>query len=285
MEALEIQRQIIELKKCIEKLREMEERNMNYDKTMQIKKEEIPREVINDTEYVIKPVKQEHIVIHPSKEVEDYEFDVNNGKPLPIGVKSKLNSSHNFNWMYLVLMIVLRDIIDHSLISHDELMELLENDPEILTFRNDITVNGRKGACLLVRDDLALSFPVKDNAQGNTKGGYSYSNNYHKFFYAGKTYRMFSAWQVTNVVKCPYLVSGCIETNTGGQKRHLYRTIKMLVYKYFKRYEMDLNSILAVDSTNIECNARLIQLKKDISFVEKLTDDKKHKGKPYYVDL
>ncbi len=43
MEALEIQRQIIELKKCIEKLREMEERNMNYDKTMQIKKEDRPK--------------------------------------------------------------------------------------------------------------------------------------------------------------------------------------------------------------------------------------------------
>jgi len=250
-----------------------------------IKKEEIPREAINDTEYVIKPVKQEHIVIHPSKEVEDYEIDVNKGKALPIGAKSKQNSSHKFNWMYVVIMIVLRDIIENSLISHDELMDLLENDPEILTFRNDITVSGRTGACLLVRDDLAPAFPVKDSAQGNTKGGYSYSDNYHKFSYDGKTYRMFSAWHAPNTVKCPHLVSGCIETNSGSQKRHLYRTIKMLVYKYFKRYEMDLNSILAVDPTNAECNARLIQLKQDISFVEKLTDDKKHKGKPYYIDL
>ncbi|SDW69155.1 AAA domain (dynein-related subfamily) [Kandleria vitulina] len=250
-----------------------------------IKKDEIPRESINDTEYVIRPVKQERIVIHSCKEVEDYENDVSKGKPLPIGAKSKLNSSHKFNWMYLVIMIVLRDIIDNSLISHDELIDLLENDAEILTFRNDITVSGRTGACLLVRDDLASSFPVRDSSQGNTKGGYSYSNNYHKFSYDGKIYRMFSAWQVTNTVKCPYSVSKCIETNTGSQKRHLYRTIKMLVYKYFKRYEMDLNNILAVEPTNVECIARLSQLNQDINFVEKLTDDKNYNGKPYYVDL
>lgn len=250
-----------------------------------IKKDQIPRECINDTEYIIKPIREEHIIIHPFKEVKDYEEDFENGGSLPIGLNSKANSSHKFNWQYVVISILLRDIIENSLISQDELLDLLENDTDILTFRNDITAGGRTGACLFVRDDLASSFPVRDNAEGNTKGGYSYSDNYHKFSYNGQKYRMFSAWQVTNKVKCPYAITSCIETSAGSQKRHLYRTMKMLVYKYFKRYEMDLNSILAVDPTNTECISRIRQLQTDILFVQQITDDEQYVGHPFYVNL
>lgn len=250
-----------------------------------IKKEFIPKECINDTEYMIKPVREEHIIIHPLGEVRDYENEFEAKGTLPIGARSKANSSHSFNWEYVVISLLLDDMIKYSLVNQHDLLDLLENDAEILTFRNDITISGRTGGCLLVKDELAPEFPVRDNADGNTKGGYSYSDNYHKYSYNGKKYRMFSAWQVTNKVKCPYSISNCIETNSGTQKRHLYRTLKMLVYKYFKLYEINLNALLVQDPSNAECQKRMIQLKEDIEFVSKITDDQKYKNDPTFIDL
>lgn len=250
-----------------------------------IKKEEIPSESINDTEFVNKRIKEDKISIHSVQEYLDYENDFESGKPLPIGMPSKANSSHSVNWQYVVLSVIIRDMIENSLINQHDLLDMLTNDSDILTFRNDLTVNGRNGGCLFVEDSLASSFPVKDNASGNTKGGYSYSANYYKFFFKGKTYRMFSAWRATNKVKCPYAVTSCIETDAGIQKRHLYRTLKMLVLKYLKLYESNLNALLVVDPLNENCQDKLKEVQKDISLVEQLTDDKKYVGKEFHIDL
>ena len=154
-----------------------------------------------------------------------------------------------------------------------------------MTWRNDVVVNGRAGGCLFVEDDIAPKLPVKDNAKGNTRGGYSYSDNYHKYTYGGKTYRMFSAWQFTNTVKCPKDISKCVETNAGTQKRHLIRTLKMLVYKYLKCYENNLVQVLNRNPDNLKCHKDLVQLRDDLNLVENLTDESKYVGKPFYIDL
>lgn len=250
-----------------------------------IKREYIPDEYVNDTEYIAEPIKEEHIKIHKLLEYQEYEKEFEINKTLPIGKPSKANSSHKVNWQYVVLSIILEDMITYSLINQHDLLEMLVDDSDILTFRNDLTVRGRKGGCLLVEDDLAPLFPVKDNASGNQRGGYSYSNNYHKYTFSGKKYRMFSAWQASNKVKCPRDISKCIETDAGIQKRHLYKTLKVLIYKYFKRYETNLNCLLSVDSSNTYIEDKLIQLQQDIELVEELTDDTKFSSSPAFIDL
>lgn len=250
-----------------------------------IKKEYIPDEKVNDTEYINKPIKEDHIICHPVQEYKEYEDEYEEHGVLPIGYSSKANSSHAVNWTYVVISIVVNDLIQYSLINQHDLLDILVNDPEILTWRNDVVVNGRAGGCLFVEDDIAPKLPVKDNAKGNTRGGYSYSDNYHKYTYGGKTYRMFSAWQFTNTVKCPMDISKCVETNAGTQKRHLIRTLKMLVYKYLKCYENNLVQVLNRNPDNLKCHKDLVQLRDDLNLVENLTDESKYVGKPFYIDL
>ena len=262
-----------------------------------IKKEPIPDESVNDTQFQLDDTSSEKISIMEFPEYDRYAAEFEENNVLPIRKRSESNASHYVNWQYLVLFVLVKDMIEHSLINQSDLMDLLTNDTEVFTFRNDVPRpnSSISGGCLFAEETLAPSFAVRDRARGNTRGGYAYSANYYKFTYKDTKYLMFSAWQIIDITegrgrnavkyKCPYNPRDCIETDRGLQKRYLYKTIKMLVYKYLEKYRENLEKMLLTDPYNSECQRRLNLLADDINLVRQMTDDRRHEYMPYYVEL
>lgn len=242
-----------------------------------IKKEYIPDEEINDTKFVIRPVPEDNIKIQwdPNyKTLEESVFSKN--QPLPYGVERK--GGLKANPRYLTISYLIREMIDNSLINQMDLFELFINDEDILTFRNDIAApNGRMGGRLFVNEIERNLFPVKDS--NNSKLS-PYSNAFHLYKYKGQLYRMFSKYSTGD--SCPYDVNACIETGPGSQSRSLYKTTKMLVYKYLKKYKNNLESYLINDEDPIIRN-KLHQVNEDIDFVSKITTDRRYNTEPFYI--
>lgn len=262
-----------------------------------IKKEFIPHVNKTDTEYVIGPIAEEHIAIKfvkpkPKKKGVTIDegpyyfnweitcFDPNIKFPLPTDTKSPNNSSHPVNWLYVVAMPIIRDMIEYSLINHHDLMDIFLYDNEVLCFGSSKTTtapNGQDIASLFVDARFVEYFPSNDHAKGN-KGGYMYRNNLYKFSYNSHTYFMFSAYENSTL---PYEIKDCIIDPSKvytGQKRPLFPTLKMLVYKYLCKYRENL-LMYRKDHLNY---GNLQQLEDDIEFVKSMTTDPQYKGKPFY---
>lgn len=155
---------------------------------------------------------------------------------------------------------------------------MLISDEEILTFRNDIhSPSGRMGGRLLVSEQEKKLFPVVDPKNPNLS---PYSDTYHIFLYKGNKYRLFSKYSSDD--SCPYEINKCIETSRGSQGRQLFKTIKMLVYKYLKKYKENLENFL-LDNENAESRSRLNQVITDLEFVSHITTNKKYQAEPFYV--
>lgn len=244
-----------------------------------IKKEYIPDEDINDTKFVINPIKEENIQIdkvpYYAKQEEDTFI---NGLPLPYGVER--NGGLQANPRYITLSFLVQEMISHSLINQMDLFDMFISDEEILTFRNDIAApNGRLGGRLFVKEDERSLFPVKDRVNATLS---PYSDTYHLFKYKGERYRMFSKYASSD--SCPYNISKCIETGTGSQNRNLYKTIKMLVYKYLKKYKSNLENYLLNDENPV-IRSKLVQVTADIEFVSQITTDRRYSTEPYYISV
>lgn len=242
-----------------------------------IKKEYIPDEDINDTRFVINSIKEENIQIdkvpYYAKQEEDTFV---NGSPLPYGVERK--GGLQANPRYITLSYLVQEMISHSLINQRDLFDMFISDEQILTFRNDIAApNGRLGGRLFVKENERSLFPVKDKVNSTLS---PYSDTFHLFKYKGERYRMFSKYASNDT--CPYKLSSCIETGTGSQNRNLYKTVKMLVYKYFKKYKSNLENYLLNDENPV-IRSKLVQVTADIEFVSQITTEKKYSTEPYYI--
>lgn len=244
-----------------------------------IKREYIPDEKINDTKFVINPIKEDNIQIdkvpYYAKQEEDTFV---NGLPLPYG--KERNGGLQANPRYVTLSFLLQEMISHSLINQMDLFDMLISDEEILTFRNDIAApNGRMGGRLFVKEDERSLFPVKDKKNPTLS---PYSDAFHLFKYKGERYRLFSKYASSD--SCPYKIDNCIETGTGSQNRILYKTVKMLVYKYLKKYKSNLENYLLNDEDPI-IRSKLVQVTADIDFVSHITTEKKYSAEPYYINV
>lgn len=244
-----------------------------------IKGEYIPDESINDTKFVVNQIKEEHITVdrvpHYAKQEDDAFL---RGLPLPHGAER--NGNLKANPRYIIISAFLQEMIRHSLINQMDLFDMLTNDEEILTFRNDIAApNGRLGGRLLVADSERTLFHAIDSSN---RGEYTYSDTYHVFIYKGIRYRLFSAYASSD--NCPYKIEKCIHSDKGSQRRQLYHTMKMLVYKYFKKYRMNLENYLLLHD-DVEIKTKLSQVCKDIEFVKQITTDKKYIGQPFYITV
>lgn len=252
-----------------------------------IKKEYIPKEYVNDTRYIFGSIKEEQIIILNNSDILDEEINVfDNGHHLPIGQDA--GGHHTSNWQYLILICIVRDMINNSLINHLDLFDIFLNDYDVLCYSTgQKTPSGKSISGLFLEENYVQYFCSNDNANGN-KGSYTYRANLHKFLFNNKTYLMFNAYNADRLkVLCPYTIKDCIRPilrAQNGQKRHLYQTIKVLVYKYLSKYKKNLEQILEQEEI-LECRILFNQVINDLDFVSKLTDDDKYADKPYYIQL
>lgn len=242
-----------------------------------IKREYIPDVRVNDTKFIVNTIPEERITVDKVEYYAKQEADTYiNGLPLPQG--KERNGGLQANPRYVTISFLLQEMIEHSLINQMDLFDLLINDEEILTFRNDISSpSGRRGGRLFVIESERTLFPVKDS---NNSSLSPYSETFHVFLYKGRRYRLFSKYSSNDT--CPYNISSCIETGTGSQSRQLYKTLKMLVYKYLKKYKENIDNYL-LENDDSEYRSRLQQVEKDIEFVSKITTEKRYEKEAYYV--
>lgn len=243
-----------------------------------------------DTDYEINErAKSEiNIIEQPSGQCKMLENEVFiNGLELT-SRQSTVNSSHRANRLYIALFRLIRDVIENPIINDDILCELLLRDSDILTWRNDVFNNdtGIQGGCLFVNVDVAHLFPVKDKAQGNTKGGYAYSKSYNFISYNKRKYVMFSAYNIADrKIKLPRSIFECIETNIGIQKREFYKTAKMFAFKYLSKVKEHIESYLRYNPNDSMTKGVLNQLDKDMKIVANLTDNVRCIDDNFYIDL
>lgn len=123
-----------------------------------IKKEYIPKEYVNDTRYIFGSIKEEQIIILNNSDILDEEINVfDNGHHLPIGQDA--GGHHTSNWQYLILICIVRDMINNSLINHLDLFDIFLNDYDVLCYSTgQKTPSGKSISGLFLEENYVQYF-------------------------------------------------------------------------------------------------------------------------------
>lgn len=184
-------------------------------------------------------------------------------------ITEKRNGGQKFNANYCVLFEIVNDMIEHPLINHWEIMDLLVRDREVYY---KLEKNKKWGGCLLCNSRVSSLIRTGENDQTSGNNNGVYSEKFHSFVYKGHKYYMVSKIKTEDAPKTAK-IEKCKTKKPGGREKSLYYMVKILVWKYLKRYMKNLElykNELKDSSAKTKLDDEINAVKGDIQKIEDL---------------